>query len=314
MALNISVKITDLFENRPLPDTSIDISISAENTRINVVIDVKKPIMQDKAQTKLKDNGLGKTKDIRAQGGAQDSCEEAFWRSNGPGYSGLRQTPQPSGGVRASLAYNVTGNLSVADRQQINAKDNSLTALLELTNGLRALVHVEGPPHSCWDGARQLQQGCRSSELSLLPLSAPCCASATKGEIDQYRDLNTIVRTPAGLPDGLTVSMDTCADGSIIKKKMAISLGVYQQLNPRNSKELRLPGGLKVRSDGTVKIAFRPRCKAEYIEEDFHVVDELPGHLAILSVTLTKHLGHLIRVICPGCKDKGWQEVKKSGQ
>ncbi|EXJ84312.1 hypothetical protein A1O3_04979 [Capronia epimyces CBS 606.96] len=207
-----------------------------------------------------------------------------------------------------SLAW---GNHEVAkrERRHRNANKGIILPYLRLATDFFALHLVKECIASLRPRTQQDTQASHADDHtgrpSICTLRLPCPGSCmvSSQDVDAFRGLKLIVRTPSGRLDLLTASMDTCADGgNAIAKTTAESYG-FEPVDGSIKSEMSVAGRQKVRSLGTVVIPFQLPCETQMRDTEFHVFEDLAGHRAILSVSLTMQLGHLRRKPCSECEE-----------
>ncbi|KIW86086.1 hypothetical protein Z517_01480 [Fonsecaea pedrosoi CBS 271.37] len=134
---------------------------------------------------------------------------------------------------------------------------------------------------------------------AVLPVREPLIAG-NNPRVREYRSLELIVQMRNGKVDYFFATMDTGADLNMMTATAAAELG-YE---PGAEKRGTIVGGIEEHvavSMGTVQIPFWLRCDSNQRSAEFHIVHDLAGHRALLSVQLTMKLGHLPRPQCEAC-------------
>ena len=126
----------------------------------------------------------------------------------------------------------------------------------------------------------------------------------SREDILEYRALNLTTWTRSDKAVPIVATMDTGADCNAITLGKAKQLGFDCEVDRGGGLSINGVGGNRFTSLGTMSLSFKLPCDpGRRVPEEFHVVrdDELAGHRALLSASLTKRLGHLVRKTCEGC-------------
>ncbi|EXJ78615.1 hypothetical protein A1O1_09016, partial [Capronia coronata CBS 617.96] len=233
-------------------------------------------------------------------------CKGASWRPQGLFRQLYRYVPRIRGGVSAASPAPTAGNHEIGIRQYSNASGSVLPPYLRIASNFLAL-NLRPSGQGSYHGARLDGGACHVFDHegipSICPLRSPASGPCIlrQRELDDFRGLIVIVGRPDGRHDSLSTSMDTCADAhSVITKATASSLG-FKVLDESKKCRRRVAGNHEIESLGSIVIPMRMRCERGMREVEFDVFEDLAGHRAILSSSLTKDLGHLIRLQCAEC-------------
>lgn len=263
-------------------------------------------------ETETVATGLGLNKDPRSQYTRRYKRKGAIRRSRSLlGRLCGRSMPWISGDVSGA---GTAGNDKVTKRQHYHANGSILRPYLPLASEFRALIprtFVQLPGRA----AQQEDQACHvndhASSPSLCTLALPTAGSGASPEDKPdegaaFREQPLIMQTPYGRMERLTASMDTCADGiNAIAKHQAESLGFTWTQDKKQPCSLRVAGNQNVKSLGKVVVRYKLPCQDDWMNTEFHVFDDLAGHRAILSVSLTIELRHIYRRPCEICDTAG---------
>ena len=127
--------------------------------------------------------------------------------------------------------------------------------------------------------------------------STECEESRVRQRMKCFTGLRLVLPKREGGVANRTATMDTGSSRNLITRKLLDLLG-HEIDDEGTGIALDLVGGMEVETQGTVQLEFWLQCNHTLRQEEFQVVQSLPGHQILLSAALTEELGHLQRLRC----------------